>query len=139
MAWRQRCHAHPLAKERFIFILTMPPTLGGNRLIGSEQMMKQVVVMLVAVGLSGCAFVKMAPGAKQVRVLASAPSGCEKRGEVEVSITHRVGFYERSSTRVRDELETLARNEAPGLSANRISPLGEPNDGSQRWAMWRCS
>ena len=101
-------------------------------------MLKQLVITLLAVSVSACTFVKMAPGAKQVRVLASAPSGCEKRGEVEVSITHRVGFYERSTTRVRDELETLARNEAPSLNANRISPLGEPNDGSQRWAMWRC-
>lgn len=95
-------------------------------------------VAVLMVGLPACTFVKMAPGAKQVKVLAAAPTNCEKRGEVEVSITHKVGFYERNDARVRDELETLARNEAPGLSANRISPMGEPKEGAQRWAMWRC-
>jgi len=82
--------------------------------------------------------VHMAPSATKVKVLASAPS-CEKRGEAEVSVRHKVGFYERSEAQVRDELETLARNEAPGLGADSISPLGQPADGTQRWALWRCT
>ncbi len=89
--------------------------------------------------LSGCTFVHMAPGASRVKVLAAAPTGCEKRGEVEVSVKDRLGPYERSEAQVRDELETLARNEAPGLSANSISPLTRAAEGEQRWAMWRCS
>src|SRR5690606_4309303 len=68
----------------------------------------------VLIALSGCTWVHMAPGAKAVRVVASTPSGCEQRGEVEVSVKEKVGFYERNSLRVRDELEILARNEAPG-------------------------
>ena len=91
------------------------------------------------VGLSGCTFVHMAPGASRVKVMAAAPAGCEKRGEVEVSVKDRLGPYQRSEAQVRDELETLARNEAPGLSANTISPLTPPDDGEQRWAMWRCA
>ena len=93
-------------------------------------------VLLTA--LSGCTFVHMAPGANRVKVMAAAPAGCEKRGEVEVSVKDRLGPYARSDAQVRDELETLARNEAPGVSANTISPLTPPNDGEQRWAMWRC-
>ena len=89
-------------------------------------------------GLPGCTFVHMAPGASKVNVMATAPTGCEKRGEVEVSVKNRLGPYQRSEGKVRDELETLARNEAPGLSANSISPLMPPKDGEQRWAMWRC-
>ncbi|HEY1070870.1 MAG TPA: DUF4156 domain-containing protein [Thermomonas sp.] len=99
----------------------------------------RVALVLLVLALPACTFVKMAPGAKQVQVLAVAPTGCQARGEVEVSVTHKVGFYERDDMRVRDELELLARNEAPGLSANRISPLGSPRDGSQRWALWRCN
>ncbi|MFS8137925.1 MAG: DUF4156 domain-containing protein [Thermomonas sp.] len=94
-------------------------------------------VILLA-GLPACTFVHMTPGASKVRVLATAPTGCDKRGEVDVSVKDRLGPYERSESQVRDELETLARNEAPGLSANSISPLTSPNDGEQRWAMWRC-
>lgn len=93
---------------------------------------------LLLIGLPGCTFVHMTPGASKVAVLATAPTGCEKRGEVDVSVKDRLGPYERSESQVRDELETLARNEAPGLSADSISPLNRPNDGEQRWAMWRC-
>ncbi len=103
--------------------------------------MRQLLVFTPAfllAGLSGCTFVHMAPGASDVKVLATAPTGCEKRGEVAVSVKDRLGPYERSESQVRDELETLARNEAPGLSADSISPLTRPNDGEQRWTMWRC-
>lgn len=98
----------------------------------------RVATLLLVLALPACSFVKMAPGAQQVQVLAAAPAGCEARGEVVVSVTHKIGFYERNAVRVRDELELLARNEAPRLGANRISPLGPPADGEQRWAMWRC-
>jgi hypothetical protein len=102
----------------------------------------RLLPMLAAVvlfgALSGCTFVHMAPGASKVNVLAAAPTGCEKRGEVDVSVKDRLGPYERSEAQVRDELETLARNEAPGVAADSISPLTRPNDGEQRWSMWRC-
>ena len=49
-----------------------------------------------------------------------------------------LGPYERNPLRVRDELETLARNEAPGIQADTIQPLGEPVDGGQRFAAYRC-
>ena len=104
--------------------------------------MRPALVLLAtltgAVGLNACTFVHMAPGAREVRVLASAPASCEKRGEVSVGVQDKVGFYERSAVQVRDELETLARNEAPAVGADAISPLGPPQDGEQRWAMWRC-
>ena len=89
---------------------------------------------------AGCTWVDMAPGASSVRVIdgSSAPAGCEKRGEVEVSVKDSVAFYERNQLRVREELETLARNEAPGLQADTVQPLAEPRDGSQRFAAWRC-
>ena len=37
-----------------------------------------------------------------------------------------------------DELETLARNEAPGLGADTVQPKGEPDDGEQRFLAFRC-
>ena len=100
--------------------------------------MRLVLILACAIGLNACTFVHMAPGARAVQVLASAPASCEKRGEVLVGVQDKVGFYERSAVQVRDELETLARNEAPGLGADSISPLGPPAAGEQRWAMWRC-
>lgn len=94
----------------------------------------------MALCASGCTFVKMGPGADAVRVVAPGqlPAGCVKRGEVEVSVKDRLGPYERDALRVRDELETLARNEAPGLGADTIQPKGAPVDGAQRWLAFRC-
>ena len=100
--------------------------------------MRSILLMAAMLATSGCTFVHLAPGAGRVSVLATAPSGCAKRGEVEVSVKDRVGPYARSEAQVRDELETLARNEAPGVGADSISPITPPRDGEQRWTMWRC-
>ena len=101
------------------------------------------VVLLAAASivlLSACTWVHLAPTARDVRVVAAGamPSGCEKRGEVSVSVKDSVAFYERNALRVRDELETLARNEAPGLQANTLQALGDPAHGEQRFAAYRC-
>ena len=94
---------------------------------------------ITVIGMSGCTWVHMAPGAKAVKVMAAAPTGCEKRGEVSVSVADKVALvYERNDLRVREELETLARNEAPGIGADTISPLGPPLNGDQQFAAWRC-
>jgi hypothetical protein len=87
---------------------------------------------------TGCTFVHMAPGASAVKVVTGPPAGCERRGEVEVSVKDSLGPYERNPLRVREELETLARNEAPGLNADTVQALAEPADGKQRFAAWHC-
>lgn len=97
-----------------------------------------ILVAAAAAGLSGCTWVHMAPGASAVQVAASAPAGCEKRGEVTVKVAHNVAFYERNPLRVHEELETLARNEAPALGADTVSALGPPAGGQQQFAAWRC-
>ncbi len=99
-----------------------------------------LVLIAALLPLAACTWVPMKPEAKSVRVIAGgpAPAGCTKLGDIEVSVKHNVAFYERNPLRVREELETLARNEAPGLGANTLQPLGEPLGGSQRFAGWRC-
>lgn len=99
-----------------------------------------MLTLCATAALSSCAWVKMAPGADAVRVVrADQPlSACERRGEVSVSVKDRLGPYERNDIRVRDELETLARNEAPSLGGDTIQPRGEPADGEQRFSVWRC-
>ena len=103
--------------------------------------MRQLLLCAAIVAsLGGCTWVKMAEGGKQVRVASATESlaACEKRGEVSVSVKDSLGPYERNDLRVRDELETLARNEAPGLQADTVQPKGEPVDGEQRFTAYRC-
>jgi len=93
---------------------------------------------LLASALPACTWVHMAPGASAVRVVSAKPANCQERGEVEVSVKERLGPYERNLLRVRDELETLARNEAPGLGGDTVQPLDGYEDGNQRYTVWRC-
>ena len=100
-----------------------------------------IAVSLSVLGLSACTWVPMAPEAGKVRVIPAgeAVTQCEKRGEVTVSVTHSVAFYERNALRVRDELETMARNQAAGIPAKTVQPLGDPDQGEQRCAAYQCS
>lgn len=100
------------------------------------------IILLVSLGLlSACSFVKMAPGGDAVKVVAIGKdlSACEKRGDITVSVKDRLGPYERDVLRVKDELEVLARNEAPGLKADTVQATAEVNDGSQKWRAYRCA
>ncbi len=101
-------------------------------------MRKSLILLALPLFLGACTWVHMAPGASAVRIASSAPTGCQKLGEVEVSVKHSIAFIERNELRVRDELETLARNEGPGLGADTMHPLTEPLNGTQRFAAWRC-
>jgi len=93
------------------------------------------LLLAATLALPACTFVKMAPGADEVSVVALGRTlpDCEKRGEIEVSVKDRLGPYERDELRVRDELETLARNEAPSLAADTVQPKAPPADGEQRF------
>jgi len=99
--------------------------------------MRLMLIAALAMSLPACTFVHMAPKASAVKVLATAPA-CEKRGEAEGSVRHKVGFYQTREAPVRSELEPLARNEAPGVGPDGVTPSGPPVDGGQSWALWRC-
>ena len=96
------------------------------------------VAVALVVATTSCTWVHMAPGASSVKVVEQTPSGCDKRGEVEVSVKDSVVFYERNHLKVLEELETLARNEAPGLGADTVQPVAPPESGAQRFVAWRC-
>ena len=75
-----------------------------------------------------------------MRVLPAGPvlPGCVTKGEIVVSVKNKVAFYERNALRVQEELETLARNEAPSAGANAVQAAGAPADGSQRFLAFQC-
>lgn len=100
----------------------------------------RIAIALPVLLLGACTWVKMEPGGTGVRVLGlDAPvDGCTRLGEIGVSVKDRVAFYQRNDLKVRDELETMARNEAIGLGADAIRPLEEPAAGEQRFMALRC-
>jgi hypothetical protein len=55
-----------------------------------------------------------------------------------VSVKADIAGIDRKQMKVRDELESLARNEAATLGADTVQALGEPRDGEQRFAAYSC-
>ena len=54
---------------------------------------------VLVLAASGCTWVPMAPEASAVRVvpMGAAPAGCEMQQEIEVSVTGKIGFWERNT------------------------------------------
>lgn len=104
--------------------------------------MKRLLAVAVAVtaSLSACSWgIKLDSGGENVRVAWDGRTdGCRDAGKVTVSVLDRVGPVDRSGTKVSDELEVMARNEAAGMGADTIKPLGPPANGSQSWGAYTC-
>lgn len=92
--------------------------------------------------LPACTWVKIEAGAKEIRVvdINADMSRCGSMlSEISVSVRDRVGFVDRNAIKVRDELETLARNQAAGGQGDTLKPLAEPLNGEQTFGTWRCA
>lgn len=103
--------------------------------------MKKILLPVSAlVLLAGCTWVKLEDAGSRVRVAYDGRvGGCERVGEVSVSVKGRVGPYNRNDLKVKDELETLARNEAAGMPADTVVAKGEPQEGEQAFDAYRCA
>ena len=99
-----------------------------------------VLLAALALPLAACSWgIKLDSGGEKVRTAWNGDVGaCKDMGKITVSVLDHVGPVDRSGLKVRDELEVMARNEAAGMSADTIKPLGDPRDGQQQWAAYHC-
>ena len=99
-----------------------------------------LILTALAATLAACSWgIKLDSGGEKVRVAWDGNvGGCKDAGKVTVSVLNRVGPVDRSGLKVSDELEIMARNEAGGMGADTIRPLGEPHDGAQSWGAYTC-
>ncbi|MBD8526744.1 DUF4156 domain-containing protein [Pseudomarimonas arenosa] len=90
--------------------------------------------------LSACTWVKMENQAYEVRVAGAdeSLSQCKRLGEIAVEVKDKVGFYRRDPIKVQDELEVMARNEAPRMQADTLQAVAPPLNGEQRWIAFNC-
>ncbi|WP_312236821.1 DUF4156 domain-containing protein [Stenotrophomonas sp.] len=102
--------------------------------------MRLLLLSLLTLSATACTWVPIEPVGKTVRVLppGQVPGACQSKGEVVVTVKSKVAFYNRNPLRVQEELETLARNEAPSAGANAVQASGQPADGSQRFLAFQC-
>jgi hypothetical protein len=97
-------------------------------------------VLLAAFALTACSWgIRLDSGGEKVRTAWNDDvAGCRDMGRITVSVLDHVGPVDRNGIKVRDELEVMARNEAAGLGADTVKPLGEPRDGEQSWNAYHC-
>jgi hypothetical protein len=101
-----------------------------------------LIFVLALPSLHGCTWV--APDAKgaQVRVAESPRevASCKVVETVTVSVRDKlVGSLERNPVKVRDELESLARNAAGSSGADTVLAVSDVNNGEQEFKSYRCN
>ena len=101
-------------------------------------MSRILIVSIMLFSLSGCTYVRLTDGgAEVVQAESDAVANCTAIGVVSATTKAKV-VVNRVDGKVREELLVLARNEAANLGANAIVPMGEPEQGQQRFRAYRC-
>jgi len=102
--------------------------------------MKHIVpIIVLALTLSACTWVKLTPGGEKIRAMsADEVQSCTKKGTTEVSLKADIAGIDRNSEKVRKELETLARNSAAGSKGDTVVPASEIENGTQTFNIYRC-
>jgi hypothetical protein len=98
------------------------------------------LAVLIAIAPVGCTWVALTPEAESVRVVPpEATAACERVGSTKARTKASVGIFPRSDEKVAEELETLARNDAPELGGNTVVAEGPVDEeGVQRFGIYAC-
>lgn len=89
--------------------------------------------------LGGCTWVPLSAAGSDVQVFPKADVvSCENKGKVTVTTKYEIAGILRGAEKVRIELITLARNQAPKMGGNVVSPLSEPKEGNQVFGVYHC-
>jgi hypothetical protein len=95
--------------------------------------------MLLPLWVSACTWVPLTDEGSHVQVRTSDQvQGCERKSRVTTVVKYKIGAISRSEEKVREELRTLARNEAARLDGNAVVAETEPTDGRQVFVVYRC-
>jgi hypothetical protein len=98
-----------------------------------------ITVLLLSFGLAACTWIKLTHEGEAVTVTSSADPACKKLGSTTSVGRSEVASINRNEEKVATELETLARNQAPGMGGNTIVPAGPVSeDGQRTFTVYRC-
>ena len=99
-----------------------------------------ILLLAILVPALGCTWVPLTSEGEKVRVLqASAVTDCQKVGKVSSKTSDRILIFARTDRKIREELESLARNEAVDLNGDAIVPIGTEANGRQSFEVYRCA
>lgn len=98
-----------------------------------------IVPALLAATAAGCTWTKLTPYGEQARVLRpDQVSSCKALGTTTVQVAAKVAGIPRPQRDVEHDLQTLARNALQNVHGDTIVPVGQPQNGSQTFRMYRC-
>jgi len=104
--------------------------------------MKKVIYMILpALFLTACSWVKVSSEGEGVKVLTAAQAqnqNCERLGQTNTQTMDKVLFYTRSNRAQKEEIEKLAKNEAANMGGNGVVAEGEIVDGRQTYVIYKC-
>ena len=107
--------------------------------IKDMNMKKHLSILFLVLTLASCTWVNLTPEGEKVRVLsADEVHSCVKKGKTTVSVKADVAGIERDRDKVKEELETLARNSAVDLQGDTVVPTSEIENGKQTFDVYRC-
>lgn len=89
--------------------------------------------------LAGCTWVEMTPEAERVRIVpADRVADCRQIGTLSTYTKAKVAGVSRNDEKVKEELDTLARNEAAEMGADTIVADSEVSNGRREYVVYRC-
>ena len=102
-------------------------------------MKKRNLLLVLAVGLSGCSYVKVTPEGQGIRLVQALDevSQCKKLGATTTRVLSKF-IFERGKEKVADELVSLARNEAADMGGDTIVPISEVVEGNRKFGIYKC-
>lgn len=103
------------------------------------SILKEFFVFLLIMNAAACTWVDVSKQGEKVRVLtAEDVTLCERVGKTTVKTAGKLAGFERHEYKVRDELDTLARNSAVEIAGDTVVAVGEPVDGGLVYEVYRC-
>jgi len=109
-----------------------------SRAGGSPSMPARRLAVLIAL-LAGCTWVPLTPEGEQVRsVTPEHAESCQRLGRTTSRVADRVWIFARNERAIREELASLARNEAALMGGDAVAPETRPEGGRQTFGVYRC-
>jgi hypothetical protein len=97
-----------------------------------------LVVGVITVS-GGCTWVSLSAGGEQVQYAnQTAVEACRQLGKTRAHTKATVWIFARSESTIREELRSLARNDAAEMGGTTVAPLGEVEDGEQSFGIYVC-
>ncbi len=98
-----------------------------------------IVASFVALVGLGCNWVPLTAAGEQVQFAnQKAVEGCKQVGKTRARTRAKIWFADRDEAAIREELRSLARNDAAVMGGTTVSPTGPVEDGEQNFGIYVC-